>query len=292
MIRSSELSLIALDNIHGRPPVPTPSPTYTWPIRNRVRTADASEFVDTLSYAGPPPTSLSNLLMGVPAYTDPGEPRDDRGVLQTEVDTSDSWGVNCLLSQLPSYFRRIDKRLGVSSHFPASGMLELTPTIPVSANRLQAMRELVDLASVDRRYLLFDANLPRYSGDGHRYPKSWLWDVYDEIAMRLDAKASGDEEDTYHGESCIQVSDGRIYYGKNDVGEAYDLHHNLVDLSFVSTDVTDEYITRVRELLQQAYDEGWCHFSSSVPVTFVPISSRLHAPREPMYPSAVELYYN
>lgn len=294
-IAESEATDLALESLTHRPVTVNVTPTYNWPIINRVSRSDMTEHImeGAAVAQGPPQTRLNNLLLGVPVYTSSGKRRLDSGLISTTVDVDDSWGINCLLSQLPHFLRLIDKRLGVSSHFPPRGTMQLTPISPqpISNNRLEAIMRAVVSASGDRRYLLFDADHPRHSSDGHRLPKSWLWDVYDEIGRRLAGRAVGDDYDTRAPTSCVQVSSGRIFYGYNDNMESFDIRGNPVNLDLTSTDVTDEYVERIRVLLQQAYDEGWCHFESPPP-NFEPMSEYLWRTIEPMYPSAVELYYN
>lgn len=260
-----------------------------------VREEQVTRWTDVVTHikGGLTPTSYNNLNMGLPAYNYLPSKVPDRGLFTTSVSVSDSWAVNCLLSQLPSVLRPIDKTLALSSHFPVTGNMELTPTQPLSANRRDAVAEAIEMASENERYLLFDANLPRLSTEGYRMPKTWLWDIYDYIGLQLDPSSVTDDPDAYNPDSCIYIGNGKITYGPNGKGLAYDTEGNLVDLTSSSTKVTDDYTKALNTLLQAAYDRGVCRaIPPSSSYLFVSIGEDLWVPREPIYPSAVEVYYN
>lgn len=295
MTSSASLSSLALASVKGRAPQEIPRGTYLMPY-GPVREEAVAQWVDVVTHTkgGLTPTSYNNLNMNLPAYNYLPSKKPDTGLFETSVAVGDSWRTNCLLSNLPSHLRLIDKTLTTSSHFPVAGNVHLTPLQPVSLQRAEAIRSAIENASDAERYLLFDANLPRSSAEGYRMPKAWLWDIYDYIGLQLDRDAVTDDPDTYNPKSCIYIGNGKITYGKNGEGLAYDTDGSLVDLETSSTKVTDEFTRALNALLQDAYNQGICRGSEppSTHPRFTQIGEDLWRPSEPLYPSAVELYYN
>jgi hypothetical protein len=237
------------------------------------------------------PTSIDNLMLHLPAYNGKGVVREDKGDITTTINAKDSWQINCTLSHIPGLLRPIDKTLGVSTHFPKNGKVDFTLNKLVSERRMNAiLREIEKVTKVDS-FILLNADLPRNSSDGYRMPKSWLWDIYDEVARRIDPFFNTDDLYNYNVKSCIRAADGRIEYMKNGEGHLLDLDGYPCDPERDSTLVIDAYIKRVERVIQEMYDDGIIYLSYASD-TFDKITERLYKPKSPLFPSAVELYYN
>ena len=83
----------------------------------------------------------------------------------------------------------------------------------------------------------------------------------------------------------------------NSLGHFVDTEGNSYtpeEMTLVSTKVTDQYNKRVRDLLQDMYDEGVVFFPNGPPESpvFSRVNERLWKPRDTLYPSAVEQLYN
>ena len=215
--------------------------------------------------------SENNLLMHVPPYTPSRRMKDDRGEIATDVKLTERWKIHCLLSQIERYTRHIDSRIGFSPHYPLNGTLELTPTIPVSENRLRLVMQAINAAQQDKRYLLLDCRAVRYSSSGKRYPYAWLWDVYDTIARMIEPDVTTDDPEKKVRDEGLIVSDGCIYYNASPSRTNFE-----DDIDYLVARVT-QYQVLIRDLLQRAYDEGWARFQpGSTPEGWEPVNAQLY----------------
>jgi hypothetical protein len=292
------LSTLALKSIRSQPKAVIPLSSYKYAVG--IRQDQNRELIDTWEDVSKRDPSIltDDLSIRMPIFNpDTLSKRNDVGDIVTDVDATDSWRINVVLSHLPSLLRTIDKTLSITSHFPQSDKMALTLSHLVSSNRFEAVQQRVHLAELEKTYLLFDANLPRSSADGHPMPKTWLWDVYDELAYRLDEKCNTDDIEVGSEETCIYASNGRITYGPNSLSVFVDVEgksYTPDEFTLISTIVTDNYVKRVRLLLQQMYDEGVVCFPQdyAVPPMFSRVTERLWKPTNALYPSAVEQLYN
>jgi hypothetical protein len=291
-------SRLALQSVSIRPREDIPLTQYHYPLGLDLdrKKLILDEWVEVVKRDNSLP--VNDLYLGLIRF-DPSTltKEDDVGLIHTTIEATDVWRVNSLLSHMPSYLRTLDKRMGVSSHFPQTGLLDLSPTTPTTRTQLAEIERRVSMAAQEGTYLLLDSNLPRSSREGYCMPKGWLWDIYDEVARRLDPNYNSEDADRYNEDTCIYCSNGKITYGKNGRGIYIDLNGNEYDdtqVQEVATKITDEYALRTNILLQQLYEEGIVHLISPVgtAMEMVRVNERLWKPLHPVYPSAVQLLYH
>ena len=227
---------------------------------------------------------------------------DDVGQIHTTIDATDTWRVNCVLSHIPSHIRSVDKRMGVVSHFPQTGKLDLSFTLEVSDTRLAYLESRIEPALREETYLLLDCNLPYTSRDGHCLPKCWMWDVYGEVAKRLDPDHNTSDSSLYNPKTCIYCNDGKIVYGISGEGVYLGLdgtQYTRDDIQIYSTQLLDTYVTRTIDIVNQLYSEGYVHLLPedvhlAQSLNLVPASQWLWRKEGDVvvYPSPVEIVYN
>lgn len=244
--------------------------TYDWDNGNNhsFPLADREWYID---YVEPVP-SENNVLMHIPPFTPSKRVRDDRGEIATDVKLTERWRMHCLLSQLERYTREVDRRIGFIPHYPLNGTLELTPTVPVSENRLRRLLQAINAAQQDKRYLLLDCRVPRHSSCGRQYPHTWLWDVYDTVARLIEPDVTTDDPERKVRDEGLVASDGYLFYNAPPV---IDQEEDIDDL----VARVSQYQSLIRDILQRAYDEEWCAFPhDSVPEGWKPVNERLYKP--------------
>lgn len=283
MKRVSPPSLTPMQVLEAREPAEVPKPTYDITVYgSALPVSDVSEAVESWSHLqGITRVDFGAINMGVPTYISEGEPRYPTATITTPLSPDDSWGVYCLLSQLPSHLVRYTAaargEVAVDVVYPADGSVGLVFTREVPQAIITRVKQDMTKLLSDRRVLLFDSDLTTRNADGVAYPRSWLLDILPTAISRMNSEVSGDTTETYKQDAPLFYSGGRLWLTEESDKPAHDIKLHTTDLL---------------NQLQLLYDEGWVYSKQSLGDSYVVVGEQLYKPYRPLYYNPVAYYYS
>lgn len=266
-----------------REPVDIPRPTYDITVYgSALPVSDVSEAVESWSHLqGITRVDFGAINMGVPTYISEGQPRHPTATITTPLSPDDSWGVYCLLSQLPSHLVRYTAaargEVAVDVVYPADGSVGLVFTRDMPQAIITRVTQDVMKLIADRRVLLFDADLTTRNAEGVAYPRSWLLDILPTAISRMNSEVSGDTTETYKQDAPLFYSGGKLWLAEQSDEPADDIKRHTADLL---------------NQLQSLYDEGWVYSDKPMDSSYVVVGDDLYKPAKPLYYDPVAYYYS
>lgn len=226
---------------------------------------------------GVKPWDYRSLTLDLPTFEYIENKEGEIATITTTLDPYDSWGVFSLLSQLPSYFRKIEPALSADVVYPRDKTLGLVFNMPITVSRALYIQNICNkLVKNNRKILLFDADLPYFTSEGDLCPTAWLWDMVMIITRNMDATMQTDSPVDNRFDSDVYTSGGKIWLVK-----------------FSTTPATDyKYYTQdIKKIVDKLYYQGTV--MSLTPLKdFRPIAENIYVPDQTVYYDVVKFFYN